>query len=178
MANKGKRQDFYPNYMSWSLTQGGNDAFVTDKIFTPIPRNQVVTGNKATVMELLWFEIVCHNLTLNNGGEYIVAALSTGPVPTAATLPELDNGNCLCYVRTEIHLLTSGASVHVQPGNQRYYFQSSDGYGVLLASDTFHASLDSFNTGVANHAHLRLYYRFVQVPVSEYIGIVQSQQSS
>jgi len=172
---KSIRQDFFPNYISWTLTEPSADAFVTQRINTPIPRNQVVTGNKAVVMELLWVEIDIHNLQFNAASETTFFSLSTGMAPTVTT-NDLSDGNCLAYLSMEMDLLTTGAALHTMP--QRYDFQSQDGFGLLLAADAFHCSLLSTSTGVALQAHCRLYYRFVHIPIFEYVGLVQSQQSS
>ena len=173
MANS-KRQDFFPNYMSWRVTESGADTFTTDKIFTPIPRSQVLIGNKATVMELLWWEVSVPNIQLDAAGEFIICNISTGGVPTDVL--GINEGNTVTYKYVELALLTSGAALIEQPF--RYDMQSKDGYGMLLATDAFHSSVTSTNTGIALIFDFRLYYRFVQIPVTEYIGIVQSQQTS
>lgn len=169
-----RRNDYFPNYMSWSITQTGNDDFTTDKIFTPIPRSQQMTGNKAIVMELLWMEVDFHNMKLNAADEELFSAISTGGVPTK--IPTINEGNCISYLSRELCFTTSGAAMAVKPAIHN--MQTNDGYGVLLGTDAFHASVDSLNTGIANQFHFRLYYRFVQIPITEFIGLVQSQQTS
>ena len=171
---KSNRQDYFPNYMSWKITESAADTYTTDKIFTPIPRSQVMTGNKAVVMELLWLEITCPNITFNAGEEFITCGIQTGGVPIAAQ--SIDEGNVIGYLFRELSILTEGGSTHDFP--MIYDFQSKDGFGMLLGTDAFHAWVFSGGTGVALAVSFRLYYRFVQVPVTEYIGIVQSQQTS
>jgi hypothetical protein len=171
---KAKRQDLFPNYMSWAITQTGADQYTTDKIFTPIPRNQVLTGNRAIVMELLWLDVVINNLSLNAADEDITVGIQTGATPVAAA--SIDSGNMLAMIKIEFSEHTTGAAITIQP--LRYMMQSTDGYGQLLATDAFHAWIDGNNTGVTLQGKFRLYYRFVQIPVIEFIGIVQSQQTS
>jgi hypothetical protein len=69
----------------------------------------------------------------------------------------------------DIHDLTDGA-----------------GHGILIATDNIYlgvnASLSSFNLGdadpIVGGVSANLIYRFKEIGLSEYIGIVQSQQSS
>lgn len=49
------------------------------------------------------------------------------------------------------------------------------GHGYLVATDSIFARLSSTLTGLTNTADVRLLYRFKEVPLAEYIGIVQSQ---
>ncbi len=167
------RQDFYPNFMGFALTQTGGDTFTTVSINTPIPR-VAINGNRATVMELLWCDVESQNLILNAAVESITFGLTTGAPPSDRSV--ISEGNAIFNLTATFHEHTTGASILVQP--LRYNFQSQDGFGFLLATDSFNAFIDSNATGVALAGNFRLYYRFVQIPVTEYIGIVQSQQQS
>jgi len=174
-TTKAKRQDYFPNYMSWRITQAPNpDDFTTDKIFTPIPRSQVLSGNRAIVMELLKLEVVISNLALNADNEFVYWSLATGGVPTDPD--SIQKGSTFAFGRKEMCMLTSGSSIDTQP--YVYNMQSQDGFGLLLATDAFHCSVNSNTTGANLIFDFRLFYRFVQIPVTEYIGIVQSQQTS
>lgn len=166
------RRDYHPNFMSWSVVESGADTFTSTQVFTPIPRGQ--GGAKVTVMELLWAEWDLDNVTLNNSNESVVLGITTGVAPTALT--SVSNPATVCYKEIVFNMLTSGAAVTEFP--LRYEFQSKDGAGVLLASDSFHSWVDSFTTGAAITANVRLYYRFVSVSLTEYIGIMQSAQQS
>lgn len=68
------------------------------------------------------------------------------------------------------------AYAHVVSPN-RYQFQTLDGHGYLLASDAFNVGLDSEGTNTINSIAWRLYYRFVDIPLTEFIGLVQSMQA-
>lgn len=50
------------------------------------------------------------------------------------------------------------------------------GHGRLIASDTIFLGLMSTNTAAANNVVCKLWYRWKEVTLTEYIGIVQSQQ--
>lgn len=55
-------------------------------------------------------------------------------------------------------------------------FSDGAGHGLLIATDSIFAALNSTATTLTNIADCRLLYRFKEVPLAEYIGIVQSQQ--
>jgi hypothetical protein len=50
------------------------------------------------------------------------------------------------------------------------------GHGVLIATDSIYAQVNSANTATTNTVYFKLLYRFKEVNIIEYVGIVQSQQ--
>jgi hypothetical protein len=52
------------------------------------------------------------------------------------------------------------------------------GHGLLIATDNIFMTVYSTNTGVANEVGCKILYRWKNVSVEEYIGIVQSQTQS
>lgn len=62
------------------------------------------------------------------------------------------------------------------PRQYRKDFTDGAGHGMLIGVDSLFARLASTATGSANTAYIRLYYRFKEVSLTEYVGIVQSQQ--
>jgi len=60
-----------------------------------------------------------------------------------------------------------------------YNFQTKGlGFGYLLAAENFNFSVAFFNVNqLADHnINFKLFYRFVDIPLNEFIGIVQSTQ--
>jgi hypothetical protein len=58
----------------------------------------------------------------------------------------------------------------------RHDLQSNDGKGFLVAGDQLYFSFATSNTAGQSYLCARVHYRFVDVTVQEYVGIVQSQQ--
>jgi len=171
--NNGTRVDIFPNFLTGTLSQVVADTFITVLVPTPIPRIQTTRGgNKATVMELLWWEILLPSIELSGMLGNITTFLSIGTPPTGV-LP-FNNPRVVAEVRVDAHINTSGAFVTMQPF--RYEMQSMDGHGYLMAAESFHVSIFSANTAVINPVEWRLYYRFIDIPLSEFIGLVQSTQ--
>lgn len=51
------------------------------------------------------------------------------------------------------------------------------GHGIIVATDNIYVTLFSAGTGVAAEVDVKIMYRFKNVALAEYIGVVQSQQS-
>ncbi len=174
MAARGKTvsTDRFPNFLSGTLTESAADTFTTTQVFTPIPRLKTA-GNKATVMELLWLDTDL-STTLNAAAEQVNVNFMIGSTPTAFV--QYNDPRVFALRGVQMQLLTSGAVAVNDP--VRFEMQSADGFGYLLASDSFHVSIQGTATGVANIVRWKLFYRFVDIPLSEFVGLVQSTQQS
>jgi hypothetical protein len=155
-------------------------ATLTETAFsTPIARLSK-SGNRITIMELLkvaW--ISGANPVIAAAGETaathycdIITRTNPGGTPGPGTPGWIDGvhyersgaftaaGTYLHSVdRVVIHDLTDGA-----------------GHGILLATDQLIVSVSGTQVTTAFGASVAIYYRFKDVDLSEYIGIVQSQQ--
>lgn len=159
--------------MTGSLTLSAANTFTTTQVFTPIPRLKT-SGNKATVMELLWMDLLVSNTDLIATNDDINFQMAFGVAPTA--ILQFNDTRVFAQWFQELTLTTSGAVWNAWP--VRYDFQSKDGYGYLLAADSFNVSGDSAGQAAAVLFNWRLYYRFVDIPLSEFVGLVQSTQQS
>lgn len=171
--SRKKVLDAFPNYLSGELTLSAQNTFTTTRVNTPIPRI-ATSGRNPTIMEILWVDWQPSALDLIADSDLVQAMISVGSVPT--TMLGISDGSVLTKIVLDTQLTTSGETILKLP--LRSDLQSTDGYGQLLASDAFHVSASSTGQAAATVWQWRLYYRFVQVPVTEYIGIVQSEQSS
>jgi len=180
MSRRGmKSKDNFPNFMSGELFQTVNNSFVTKTINTPIPRLKTI-GNRATVMELLYFDLRLDGITFDIEDADVHFQMTLGTVQTAI-LGWADTRVIMDFKFgvTNLPLLVSASSVIISPGMPwRYQFQTMDGFGYLLASDTFRVSMttNDMPVGLAV-ANWKLFYRFVDIPLAEFIGIVQSTQA-
>jgi len=173
-----KSSDNFPNFLSGVIasTVAANQ-FVTSSTFTPIPRLKTI-GNRATVMELLWLDAEFRTELITQSAE-VQIQFSIGAPPTGI-LSWADP-----RVFAQIKMLNSrnqvgaaGVGLAVWDGMRRFEMQSMDGFGFLLASDSFNVSLNKENTNATDLVRWRLYYRFVDIPLAEFVGIVQSNQQS
>ena len=174
-----KTKDDFPNFLSGDIIQPSPNTFATATINTPIPRLKTI-GNKATVMELLYCDIKFTNITLNSVNANVFFQMTLGS--TQNQLLRWSDTRVFLDWRVGVNEAPFGGTnvnhfIH-QGVPFRYQFQTLDGFGYLLAADSFKIAVDSTNQS-SNTAIIdfKLYYRFVDIPLSEFIGIVQSTQA-
>jgi len=174
----GKRVDIFPNFLTGTVTQGAVDSFTTVLVNTPIPRIQTTrSGQRATVMELLWIEVLFPNIKMEAPNTSLMTIFTIGTTPTAV-LP-FNNPRVFAEVRLDSHVIVAGTDGRATMSTRQpwiYQMQSMDGHGYLLAAESFHVSIFSTATVQQNIVEWRMYYRFIDIPLSEFIGLVQSTQ--
>ena len=169
MPRKNGVIDKYPNYISSSLTLSAANTFTTTSLSMPIPH--VTAGAaSATIMEFLYVEITPTVTDLIAVGDSIDFALSLGAAPAA--IPAISATTTVLRKRLLIQGATSGFPLLDFP--MRYSLQDENGYGFLNAADQINVSGNSNGQAAAVSFAFRLYYRFVTLPISEYVGIVTS----
>lgn len=168
-----KKLDKYPNYMTGTVTQSAADTATVSQFSTPIPRLQT-RGNKATVMELLWIDFNV-DIKINATVERVRWSVFGGQTTTSDVLVSDPRGIAFMGFSGDT-LVTEGACAI----GERFYYDltSKDGFGYLFAGDAINLLVTSANTAVANVVGFRIYYRFVEIPITEFVGLVQSQQQS
>jgi len=166
-----KTVDLFPNFLSGDLIGAAGAGFATKQIFTPIPRLRTI-GNRATVMELLYMDVDTNFNFGQADGEYTFQA-STGSAPTA--VQSWADPRVFVLIKQSSEGLPVAFIPTLKPW--RFQFQTLDGFGYLLASDSFNVTFAALNQAVAPNVTIttfKLYYRFVDIPLAEFIGIVQS----
>ena len=176
MSKRSSQLDKYPNYMTGQVTQSAADTATVSQFTTPIPRLQT-KGGKATVMELLSIEYNNNNTALDAINESIGFVFFGGQTSVTFTDLLISNPRVIANVDQFVTGATNvGINIYKQYGTIK--LQSKDGYGFLYAGDAINLLVTSTNTGVANRVDFRIYYRFVEIPIVEFVGLVQSQQQS
>lgn len=175
--SKSKRLDKFPNYVTFKLNVSSTPTadYQTVSLQMPIPRVQ--TKGKATIMELLWVE--GRTITFYNAGDQTYNTLSIYSGTPATTDVNYDEPSCIAQKSYALDSPTFA------PVNTSLYYsdqwkvdlQSNDGYGFLFAGDKLNLTLTSQNSSAQTTIVGRIYYRFVDVSIQEYVGIVQSFQS-
>jgi len=160
---------------------GTNPEFVTIRIATPIPRLKVSANNRATVMELLWLDVMYRGSPTNGVDNEKVFSISIGSPPSSGVDTTWDKPTTVAALRAftigNSSTSAEGSSTNALPtGPLRYNFQAKNGFGYLLASDAFNVNMFTIGINAANDANWKLFYRFVDIPLQEFIGIVQSTQ--
>lgn len=122
-------------------------------------------------MEFLYIEAECATTDLVADGDTLEFGMSVGAAPTV--VPRLNTATTVARVR---YVRQAGAteSAIVLQWPYRINLQDANGYGFLVAADTLNIAATSSGQAAANVWRFRIYYRFVTIPISEYVGIVSS----
>lgn len=172
----GGSGDVNPQQMVFTVTQTGNDVTTIGALQMPIPRLPTKPG-KNLVIELLEVEYYWHGGVAGAAGVTIdmAASVTTNPVVPANELELVQDVRKLSWIAQRTVDVTATGIVDIE---NRYTDDLTDraGHGFLVATDRLYFNVFSTNTGQANTIVFSLMYRFKEVALVEYIGIVQSQQ--
>lgn len=163
----GGTGDVNPQYLSTFVTQTAADTTTTGTINLPVQR--LPSGNKAQVMEVL--KVFFFSSAPAEADSVISAYLSTSSFGTTTTTfsePRVFAGFSISRSVT-----TSGIVDLVFPIIQD--LTDGAGHGVIVATDSIYLQVSSATTSGANTVRVKILYRWKDVPLPEYIGVVQSQ---
>nr|WRQ65533.1 hypothetical protein [Tolivirales sp.] len=169
----GGSRDYKPEYMTFSVT-AANNASATTAIPLPVMRNfSSPSGAKAQVIEALKF--LCEfPQAFASAAAYtdLRVHLSTKNHGTVATT--LADPDTFAVVGAQSSYATNGAVALSDAIS--FDFTDGMGNGILLATDNIYAQLTNTATGQSITCSAKLFYRIYSASVTEYVGIVQSQQ--
>jgi hypothetical protein len=184
MAGKSKI-DRYPDWFEITVNQTAINTDVITSAPLPILRTRI-EQNKAWVVELLWtvmYSTFHHQPEVTNDSLWYVAFDTkvplNPPLPTLASM--IGNPNIftdIWFSGQEGAASPTPSSVGGWPyiaASGKHNYQSEDGYGMIIASDQLWVFCHSAGLTDVGQSKIRFYYRLQQVPVTEFIGIVQSQ---
>lgn len=160
-----------------SVTQLLSNSFIEEPFNIPVQRLAQRKG-KSLVMEILQLQWSMPPPDTNNaaGGSNIAVRAQLATAPTGSIDP--GNPRVLGYSTQNYRgAFTAGGTFQTIQINP-YVVDMTDGagHGILVGTDTLYISMNT--NGFANPAfiNLRIMYRWKEVGLEEYIGIVQSQQ--
>lgn len=175
----GGSGDVNPQEFVITGTQTGNDALTVITQPLPIPRLPTREGYNL-VIEVLSVVFYWLNGLIPTAGtnQTILFNLTTNPTPLATTGLQLADTRSVARWFAQSGLLAGGTSTPFQVENDSGEIDLTDkaGHGYLVATDNIFFQLASVTTGQANQGICRFSYRWKEVTLKEYIGIVQSQQ--
>lgn len=150
---------------------------------TTLPRERLPYGNKSQVLELLKLQFNIHPAcTLAMTAATFTSLRMYVLTRTFGTVePVLTQNTGNVVHRKDITIANTAAAPAVNllvPINEVIDLTDDDGHGMLIATDSIFigAANTAFTTGGTATINAKLYYRWKNVSLQEYIGIVQSQQ--
>lgn len=174
----GGTGDVSPQWMSFTVTQSAADTTTTATQAVPVQR--LPTGARAQVMEVLRVDIKRPTVvTIASATEAVDSYqlfLSTTSFGTTATT--FSEPRVFAADEFQINGAFTAAGTYGLYADLHKQLDLTDGagHGVLVATDNIFAQGVSSGTGAANVWRVKILYRWKNVSLSEYIGIVQSQQ--
>lgn len=184
----GGSKDVNPQWFSMVLSQTGADVPTTQAFPIPVQRLAQSSG-KALVMEILkiqWdapvFQPAGSNFfsfvgILNTKDP----TLPTGPVPAVFFNRLRAEGWTIDYLNRQLVTGTTNDGTITVDEPIIHDLTDGAGHGILIATDSLYLSVisaigTSAGTTVINNVMAKILYRWKEVALTEYIGIVQSQQ--
>lgn len=165
----GGTGDVNPQWLAIRVTESAADTTTTQAQSIPIQRLQD-RAHKAQVMEVL--KVVFTSNTFPEVDAGVTMFLTTRNFGTTAVAT--NEPSIIAFYQTAVRLTTSGQYFAQAP----YIWDVTDGagHGLLVATDQVFFQIQSATTGVAVVGDCRILYRWKNVSIEEYVGIVQSQQ--
>lgn len=158
------------------VTEAVNDTFIGIGMGLPIPRLPIMKG-RSLVIELLKVKFIVEGFTaaLASTNQYYMNITTNPTVPANFAIASEDPRTIADWF---LAIIVGAAAGAIQfPLEHVVDLTDEAGHGILIATDNLYMNIGSANTGTHTWSGVaRLSYRFKDVSLEEYIGIVQSQQ--
>ncbi len=177
----GGTGDLKPQILTMSGLAGAITDYVVVQVQLPVPRFGPGM-NKATITEILkvWFYPAIEDLLDDDAvNATIIATTNLGranadAVTVGSLATDMQNSNIVAATITMRQLTTSGSAHVIYP--LMVDVTDSNGNGVLVAADSIFLIGANIAGTVAGSYTAKILYRTVNVGVTEYVGILQSQR--
>jgi len=168
MASKyeltGGTKDVNPQYLNCTVTATVKDKTHHAEVALPVQR--LNNRNRSMVMEILKVQWVSQSA---DGAHRIFCGLSTNRLSEiTGTIPQLTNPSIAVFFQTS-------GTAQKELGDVIQDYTDSAGHGVLIGADKLYLFAYSGDTDNIP-MNCRIWYRWKNVSLTEYIGIVQASQ--
>lgn len=176
-ALTGGTGDVSPQLITQRVIMSAANTYTEATIPIPVARFQLRRG-KSMVMELLkvYWDLGPSDSNPSAGGNVstILAQLSTVSLTNVAP----NDPRVISYCNREYRGAFTAAGTYLTVTTDPYVDDKTDGagHGVIIATDNIFIGIVTGNFVAASQVDFRILYRFKEVSLEEYIGIVQSQQ--
>jgi len=173
----GGTGDVSPQLLTMAITMSAANTFTQSEIPLPVNRFRE-KGKSVIVIEMLKTYWDLSELDANNaaGGNVlqILGQISTASQTTSN--PGLTQ--VVAWAQKSYRGAFTAAGTFQAINEEPITVDHTDGagHGVLIATDNIFLGLNTIGYTAAASANIKVLYRFKQITIEEYIGIVQSQQ--
>lgn len=176
----GGTGDVNPQFMQVSAAQSAGDTTTTTTLALPIQR--LPTGGRAQVVEVLrvgYFprSTLPASASATEVLDSISVAVSTSSFGT--TSANFSEPRVISYwqIAQRSAFTAAGTYMAAYPPVPFWHdLTDGAGHGLLVATDNLYIQVSSSGTGQTNTVDVKLLYRWKNVGLQEYVGLVQSQQ--
>jgi len=166
----GGTGDVNPQILTVNVTQTAADTTTTDEIALPVPRFSAKKG-RSLVIEILKVDAFVDDYLATGAANSVRGFLDTSGEADNATEPTT------FYSGQQDLLFATAIGFQIVDRNiGRTDYTDNAGHGFLVATDSIFATVATQVTGRINIITFKILYRFKEVTLQEYIGIVQGQQ--
>lgn len=164
-------KDIKPQWLNVNITMTAANTYT--QVTTPLPINPTLGGgkNKARVIELLKaFVFALPDTLAEDAAIYIQVATKS----QASLVAPNNCENFLIQFGRDFQLVTSGAISCDVP--MVFDLTDGNGNGMLVATQNIYCAAVTAGQGSALGVGIKFLYRFIDIDMAEYVGIIQSQQ--
>ena len=176
----GGSHDVNPQYLNVAFGLSAANTFSDLEVKLPIVRIGQGSQNRSTIIEVL--KIFANLPGIDNTAAAATqrnVAMTFSTVRLGAAEAVIDNPRVLAQFQREVqNSFTAGGTgiLAIDNDPQVWDLTDGDGHGVLVASDSIWVAGVTTNQLAASTFRAKILYRFKEVSLVEYIGLVQSQQ--
>lgn len=164
----GGTKDINPQYMHLTASQSAADTSTTTSF--PIPIQRLQAAGRAQVLEVL--KVLWDVPQSSEADSALNVFLTTSSFGTSAI--SYGNTRVIDSMQSRSFITTSGTIRDERP--VIHDLTDGAGHGFLVATDNVFIQVNSTTTGATNIVNCKILYRWKDVSVVEYVGIVQGQQ--
>lgn len=178
----GGTRDVNPQFLNGAFALSAANTYTSTTIGTPIVRVGSANANKGTsiIMEILKIFVNLPPIDLDNAAATDRnAAITFATTAIATGDATLDNPRVFMQVQhnTRNAFTAAGTGILAEDFDPVVVdLTDGAGHGILVATDNIFVSAVTTNQTAASTFRWKILYRFKEVSLVEYIGIVQSQQ--
>lgn len=171
----GGTGDVNPQFMNISGSQSGADT--TTQIQQAIPVQRLQTAGRAQVMEIL--KVLFNATYIQTSATGAVSHSIRVTLGTKSGVSSISDPTIFAYhEKYNLNAFTAAGTGLLNREDTPYVLDLTDGqgHGFLVGADSLYMNIQSTATGQTNSANVKILYRWKDVSIQEYVGIVQSQQ--
>lgn len=176
----GGTGDVNPQLYSGRIDQTVINNYNTSGFISPVAKGIFAQKGRATVIEILkiWVDFTPMELQVAALEKNMAQILFISTSDHGTTGTSLGDADTLCMFEREVTgAFTAAGTYRIDlPAIMCQDLTDGAGHGILVASDYFYVQIGTRGFVATTTAFFKILYRFKNVPLVEYIGIVQSQQ--